>query len=621
MTHRTHIFCALLVAFLGLATPSWLNAQPVTNIRSIDGLGNNLANPQWGAAGTMLPRASETPYSTGAFYPDDGSGATFFGGPGSNTLAPNPRDISNTLYDARGKDYPSERGLSNMSWQWGQFLDHDISLSNTSDSPSEFAPILMSPSDPMAPLIPFQRSVFAEGTGTSASNPRQQINSITSYIDASNVYGSDPVRANELRDLGNGGRLKTSAGDMLPYNTAGLPNAGGSDPSLFLAGDVRANEQAGLTSMHTLFVREHNRLAGLLADQNPGWSDDDLYQTARRIVGAELQSITYREFLPALLGAKNTRSLSPFLYDYDPSINAGINNEFANAAYRYGHSMLPDEMEMARMPGAKADTLSMKDAFFNPAFLGSDGTGDTKHLDQLLLGLSTTVAQEIDTKVSDGVRNFLFGDPGSGGMDLAAINIQRGRDHGLPSYNEMRLAYGLDAVSSFAEITRDRSVQKKLKQLYGTVHDIDSWVGGLAEDHIRGGSVGELMYTVMYDQFMNLRDGDSQFFTGDGQLMNNPAIESVIDITGIRLSDIITLNTEIRDLPDNVFFVEDNPVRSIFAGIGNVFDHLGDFFDGFGSGGSSGFGMPNIFRVPEPSAGLLALVGSVVLLKRRRLLR
>ncbi len=567
----------------------------------------------------MLLRAAENSSSSGAYYPGDGSGATFYGGPGSNTMAPNPRDISNTLYDTGGKNYPNSRGLSNMLWQWGQFLDHDITLSNTSGSPSEFAPILMAPSDPMAPLIPFQRSLFEAGTGTSASNPRQQVNSITSYIDASNVYGSDLGREAALRDLGNGGRLKTSAGNMLPYNTTGLPNAGGPDPSFFVAGDVRANEQAGLTAMHTLFVREHNRLAGLLADQNPTWGDDDLYQTARKIVGAEMQSITYREFLPALLGGKNARNLSPFLYDYDPTMNAGIHNEFSTAVYRFGHSMLPEEMKMARMPGAKADTLSLKDAFFNPAFLGSDGTGQTKHMDQLLLGLSTTVAQEIDTKVADAIRNFLFGAPGSGGMDLASLNIQRGRDHGLPSYNEMRIAYGLDPVSSFAEITKDRTVRKKLKQLYGTVHDIDGWVGGLAEDHIRGGSVGELMYTAIYDQFMNLRDGDSFFYTGDAELLNNPAIEAVIDITGIRLSDIITLNTSIRSLPKNVFVVDENPLRSIFAGIGNIFDDLGGLFDDFGWGDSqSGFGGPNLFQVPEPSTGLLALLVSAIFLKRSR---
>lgn len=597
-------------------------AQPVVNVRSIDGSGNNLANDQWGATGSELLRVAETPYHSGAYYPGNGSGETFYGGPNSNTLPPNPREISNTLCDAHGRSTPSRRRLSNMLWQWGQFLDHDITLVDTSSSPDDFAPIMMSPSDPMAPMIPFQRSAAVAGTGTSAANPRQQENSITSYIDASNVYGSDPVRQSALRDSGNGGRMKTSVGDMLPFNTAGLPNAGSLEPTYFLAGDVRANEQSGLTSMHTLFVREHNRLAGLLADDNPAWNDEQLYQTSRKIVGAELQAITYGEFLPALLGKRNTRSLSPYRYDYDEAINPGITNEFSSSLYRFGHSMLPEEMIMARMPGSEADTLPMKDAFFNPDFIASDGTGDTHHMDQILLGLTTTIAEEIDTKITDGVRNFLFGDPGSGGMDLAALNIQRGRDHGMPSYNEMRLAYGLSPAQSFADITRNRKVQRKLERLFGTVHDIDSWVGGLAEDHIRGGSVGELIYTAVMDQFTALRDGDRFFYMGDDELMDNSAVEAVVDLTRISLSDIIAMNTSIPHVPRDVFVVDrfggnHGGFQTVFDGIHGIFDHLNDFFDNFPGGHGGGhFGM-HIFNVPEPSTFALALLGALALSRRR----
>ncbi len=617
MTHLKNLFTLSALGIV-LAQGPLAIAQPVINARSIDGSGNNLANDQWGAVDSALLRVAETEFHSGAFYPGDGSGQTFYGGPDSSTFPPNPREISNTLFDAHDELYPSRRRLSNMLWQWGQFLDHDITLVNTSSSPDDFAPIMMPPSDPMAPLIPFQRSGFAEGTGTSATNPRQQVNGITSYIDASNVYGSDSLRQATLRDLGNGGRLKTSAGEMLPFNTTGLPNAGAPDPSFFVAGDVRANEQSGLTAMHTLFVREHNRLAGLLAENNPSWNDEELFQTTRKIVGAELQTITYREFLPSLLGKRNTRALSPYGYDYDDTLNAGITNEFAASIYRFGHSMLPEEMMMARMPGEEPDTLSMKDAFFNPSFLVSDGTGDTQHMDQILLGLSTTIAQEIDTKVTEGIRNFLFGAPGSGGMDLASLNIQRGRDHGMPSYNEMRLAYGLSPALSFRDITRDRSVQEKLKLLYGTVHDIDSWVGGLAEDHFRGGSVGELMYTAIMDQFLALRDGDRYFYTGDPELMNNPAIEGVIDLTSISLSEIISQNTSIPNVPRDVFVVGRGGVQSVFDGVNSVFDHLDDFFGNFPWDSPAGDnGGLHTFQVPEPSTFALAFLGALALSRRR----
>ena len=150
----------------------------------------------------------------------------------------------------------------------GQFLDHDIDLTE-SDAANGMAPIgISSPEDVLAPgPIPFARSNFQSGTG-SEGLPRQQINEVTAFIDASQVYGSDETRAAELR-LGVGGLLKTSAGNLLPMNVSGLPNAGGSGPDMFMAGDVRANENVGLTAMHTTFVREHNRLAHLLGDVDP----------------------------------------------------------------------------------------------------------------------------------------------------------------------------------------------------------------------------------------------------------------------------------------------------------------------------------------------------------------
>ncbi len=616
-----HFGSALLALGVFSAHLCRANAQPVVDVRSIDGSGNNLSNTQWGAVGSALQRTAATSSSTGAFYPGDGSGSIILGGPGSTDSMPNPRDVSNHLYYTGVKDRTSRRGLSNMLWQWGQFLDHDITLVEPSPFPGDFVPIPVPPGDPMSPMIPFQRSQIAAGTGTSAANPRQQVNSISAYIDASNIYGSDTIRQMELRDIGNGGRMKTSMGNMLPYNTTGLPNAGGTDSSLFLSGDVRANEQVGLTAMHTLFVREHNRLADMLAGQNPSWSDDALYNTSRAIVGAEMQAITYREFLPALLGKRNAYSLAPAHYQYDDTANAGISNEFSTAIYRFGHSMLPEELKLARVHGSAAGSLPLMDAFFDPTFLGSDADGSTRHMDQILLGLSTSVAQEIDTKVTDAVRNFLFGAPGSGGMDLAALNIQRNRDHGLPSYNDTRIAYGLSPALSFRDITGDRKVRRKLRQLYDSVDDIDSWVGALAEDHIRGGSVGELVYASIVEQFTDLRDGDRFFYTGDSQLMGNTAIDAVIDLDDISLSDIIAWNTPLHYVPDNVFFAHRSPFNNFFDGFHDTAHNIGDFWDDFrtrfDSHGNPQGGIHVAF-VPEPSSGLMMLLGSLGCLCRCR---
>src|SRR6185295_2729356 len=153
---------------------------------------------------------------------------------------------------------------------------------------------ILDPLDPLGPNpISFNRSNYDANTGNSLRLPvpgppgatrpnwREQINSVTSYIDASNVYGSDTTRAAALRTFSDG-KLVTSAGGLLPgLNTAGLTNDDpfGLGAAQFLAGDVRANEQVGLTATHALFTREHNRLAGLLKTSNPSLSDEALYQT------------------------------------------------------------------------------------------------------------------------------------------------------------------------------------------------------------------------------------------------------------------------------------------------------------------------------------------------------
>ncbi|MDB4673503.1 peroxidase family protein, partial [Verrucomicrobiales bacterium] len=183
----------------------------------------------------------------------------------AGTDRPNARTISNAL-SAQESPSPDPRRLSDFVWQWGQFIDHDLVLTHT--DPSEPFPIAVTDEgDLLAPAIPFSRS---ENDG---GDPREQINSVTPSLDASMVYGSTPERTAALRTF-DGGRLRTSAGDLLPYNTTGLDNDSGGAPeseaaSFFVGGDLRVNEQPGLTAMHTLFVREHNRIADSLAATHP----------------------------------------------------------------------------------------------------------------------------------------------------------------------------------------------------------------------------------------------------------------------------------------------------------------------------------------------------------------
>jgi len=512
--------------------------------RSIDGSGNNETNTTWGAANTQLIRIAAPQYADDASAP---AGAT----------RSSARAISNAVV-AQPFMIFDEHQLSAMVFQWGQFIDHDMDLSDTA-APAEPFPIAVPLGDPHfdptfsgTQVIPLDRSIYDTSTGLAPGNPRQQINQITSYLDGSMIYGSDAVRADMLR-AHSGGRLKTSADNpvpdafnLLPFNNFGLPNATGGNPnaaSFYVAGDVRANEQMGLTAMHTLFVREHNRLAAEIQTANPGWSDDQIYERARKIVGAEIQAITYNEFLPAILGA----DALPVYTGYDDSVNATIANEFSAALFRVGHTMLAPQLLRMQDDGTPAPdgALDLRDAFFVPASM-PDGT----EIDYLLKGLAMQPQQQMDSKVIDDVRNFLFGPPGAGGFDLASLNIQRGRDHGLADYNAVREAFGLPMVATFADITSDPLLQSSLAAVYGDINDIDLWVGALAEDHYPGAALGELLRVGITDQFIRLRDGDRFWYQNDPELADLLGI-----IEGTRLSDIVMRNTGITHLQSNVFVV------------------------------------------------------------------
>lgn len=514
--------------------------------RTIDGTNNNTANPEWGAADIPFLRRAAADYADGVNEP-------------SGEDRPNPRVISNEIV-AQEEDILNRFHASDFVWQWGQFLDHDITETPTADPAEEFdvnvptGDPFFDPQSTGSAVINLNRSYSEEVKGI-----REQFNDITAYIDASNVYGSDHERADDLRSLDGTGQLRTSEGNLLPFNVNALPNA----PSelaadFFIAGDFRANEQVGLTSMHTVFMREHNYWAKGIAKANPDLSGDQIYEAARSIIGAEMQVITYREFLPRLLGE---RAIPPYK-GYSERVNPGITNEFATASYRFGHTMLSSQLLRfdRRLKEIEEGHLELASAFFDPTKITDEGG-----IAPILRGLALQPAQEIDTMLVDDVRNFLFGPPGAGGFDLATLNIQRGRDHGLPGYNAIRKAYRLKPVSDFKRITPDRDLQKKLEDVYGSVELIDPWVGGLAEPAVRGAMVGATIQAVLADQFRRLRDGDRFWY------QNHLSKELQRLVEGQSLAGIIKRNTKIdRELPENLWRVEKMP-----SGPGGMSPHGG----------------------------------------------
>ena len=228
------------------------------NFRSYDGRGNNLDNPTWGSVFEPLIVETSLEYSDGMAAP-------------SGLNRPNPREISNLLF-SQDSLLPDVMTLSDYVWAFGQFIDHDITIT-PSDTTEDFS-INIPSGDPWfdpdslgQAMIPMSRTNHIDGTGNDVSNPRLIENVTTAFLDGSSFYGDNQERSQWLRTYVHG-KLKTSDGNLLPYNTITgqfdsdidpnaphMEDAVGLTVKFFIAGDVRRNENPLLTSLHTLFIR------------------------------------------------------------------------------------------------------------------------------------------------------------------------------------------------------------------------------------------------------------------------------------------------------------------------------------------------------------------------------
>jgi len=531
-------------------------------VRAVDESNNNLSNANWGVASTDLLRLAAAAYADGISAPNLSSDQS-------------ARTISNLLNDQAdpltGLDLATvdQNSVSDFGYAFGQFMDHDMDLTPTGTSEMD---IPISANDPIGPNnLPFFRSITDPATGTSTSNPAQQVNMVTSYLDLSQVYGSTQTIADALRTF-QGGFLKTSAGNMLPYDNtdyftsaqvAALNMANDAqavpESQLFAAGDVRANENIELTALQTLFVRNHNRIATQLQKLHPHWTDEQLYQEARKLNIAEYQSIVYNEWIPAVLGS----GALPRYTGYKSNVDAAISNEFSTVAFRFGHSMVSGNIERQNNNGTDIATTVPEGAdiplsldFFDPNLLNPSGVVDpltglpSSDIGPILKADADGLGNQVDMLAINDVRNLLFGNGGFGGDDLIARDVQRDRDNGIPDYNSLRVSLGLPAVTSFAQITSNVQVQQELAAAYpGGVNTIDAFEGGLAEDHVAGSDVGPLFQKIMVDQFTRLRDGD-RFFYQNEKLTSEEMGFLQRDNT---LAEVIESNTGVTNLQSDVF--------------------------------------------------------------------
>jgi hypothetical protein len=577
-----------------------------SSFRLISEVGNNVANPFQGVSFLTSSTEGTTPAQVAGgdllrlspvAYADGISALSLPNNPSARVIS----DVVSNQADAAGNDIQTvnQSSLSDFGYVWGQFIDHDMDL--TPNGSGEILQIDADSNDPskMAPQT-FERASFDPNTGTPTTGPRQQINAVTSYLDLSQVYGSTDAVANDLRTF-SGGQLKVSPGNMLPYNSTAinpLTNASYftvkqladlnmandsqavNNTQLFAAGDVRANENIELTALQTLFVRNHNRIAAELQAEHPTWTDEQLYQEARKINIATEQMITYNNYLPDLLGP----NAMPAYTGYDPTVDPSIATEFSTVAFRFGHSLLSNQIQRQDNNGNNINDpagapINLAQDFFDPTLLNPAGvmdqaTGQTStDIDPILKGDADGNSQAMDVLAINEVRNLLFHNGGlkDNGQDLIARDIERARDDGIGSYNQVRVAMGLAPVTSFDQITSNRTLQNELKAVYGSVDNIDPFVGGMAEDLVKGSNLGPTFQAILINQFTRLRSGDRFFYLNESW----NADELNILFQAPTLGTVIEANTHITNLQNDVFVFKASISGTVSINLGGRIGTLG----------------------------------------------
>ncbi|GJE19576.1 peroxidase family protein [Methylobacterium marchantiae] len=398
----------------------------------------------------------------------------------------------------------------------------------------------------------------------------------------------------DFADIGDG-KHTILIGDKNDFDTSPLDRSGNPDPnfslekllSYYIAGDHRANENVALTSVHTVFHREHNYQADQISALHPEWSAEQVFQAAKIITSAEYQRIVFDEFATAMSGEIPGNGDHGFS-GYRANVNAAISEEFAGAMYRVGHSMINETIPYVDADGVLKE-VPLIQAFLNPAmFAGQDPAhpGVTGGTAAFLAGTMQVAHDQIDEKLVEAVRSQLLGLP----LDLGAANIMRGRELGLSSLNEFRAEVSATGTSldslgqasdyaggqgvpsltayrnweDFGAHLRGNAAQRAeilalFKAVYGEdvidpatgkingtgishVNDVDLWIGGLAEAPSGGSQMGSTFTWIFQEQLDRLQEGDRFYYLEqlDGTMLVN-------DINAQHFSDLIARNSGISN--------------------------------------------------------------------------
>ncbi|CAI2308307.1 unnamed protein product [Caenorhabditis sp. 36 PRJEB53466] len=545
-----------------------LGIQQNEEFQRYDGWYNNLANSEWGAAGSKLHRDARSHYLDGVYL--------------VNNSLPSARELSDTLFKG-DSGIPNTRGCTTLLAFFSQVVAYEIMQSNGVSCPLETLKIQVPLCDSVFDKncegkteIPFTRAKYDKNTGSGLNSPREQINERTSWIDGSFIYGTTEPWVSSLRSFKQG-RLAEGVPGYPPLNNPHIPLNNPAPPQvhrlmspdrLFMLGDSRVNENPGLLSFGLILFRWHNYNADQIHRKHTEWTDEQIFQAARRIVIASMQKIIAYDFVPALLG-EDVR-LSNYT-KYMPHVPPGISHAFGAAAFRFPHSIVPPAM-LLRKRGNKCEfrtevggypALRMCQNWWNAQDIVKEYS-----VDEIILGMASQIAERDDNIVVEDLRDYIFGPMHFSRLDVVASSIMRGRDNGLPPYNELRRTFGLPPKTwenINAEFYQKHTEKvNKLRDLYGgNIDFLDAYIGGMLEGGENG--PGELFKAIIKDQFERIRDGDRFWF--ENKLNGIFTEEEVQMIHSIGLREIIKATTDIDETmlqKDVFFFKEGDPCPQPF---------------------------------------------------------
>uniref|UniRef100_A0A8C3JAD8 NAD(P)H oxidase (H2O2-forming) n=1 Tax=Calidris pygmaea TaxID=425635 RepID=A0A8C3JAD8_9CHAR len=531
-------------------------------VQRYDGWYNNLLHHSRGSVGARLLRLLPANYADGVYQALQ------------EPHVPNARQLSNAV--ARGRSgLPSRRNTTVLAVFFGFHVLSDILETEKPGCPAEFLNIHIPPGDPTFDpagtgdvVLPFQRIQWAMETGQSPNSPREQTNEVTGWLDGSSIYGPSHSWSDALRNF-SGGQLASGPSGRLPRETDGRvpmwkaldPSTGQGGPQgIYDLGSAWGNENPFLQAESIAWFRYHNHLAAKLAQTHRTWSDEDLFQHTRKRVIATFQRIVLYEWLPTLLGTS-----IPEYKGYQQHLDPSLSPEFVVAARQFLATMVP------------------------PGVYKSTGLRQVEpvDVDNLLLGMSSQIAEREDNIVVEDLQDFWYGPLKYSRTDYVASWIQRGRDLGLPTYNQARERFGLEPLQNWSDLAPhlEQEVLEKVTALYANnTARLELLPGGMLEVD------GSLFSAIILDQFVRLRDGDRFWFenTKNGLF----TVEEIREISNTTFHDVLAAvtNASPTDLQPHVFVWSNGdpcpqPQQLIHEQLANCTPMtVLDYFEGSGAG-------------------------------------